>query len=83
MTRINDKDYELEYHWIWELADNGWADWICPVCGRGMAPWVDYCPCQIDRNITWVSGTGTDNYANLDLKEFEKYATTNCEELKL
>jgi rubrerythrin len=33
MTRINDKDYELEYHWIWELADNGWADWICPVCG--------------------------------------------------
>ena len=20
--------------------------WICPVCGRGLAPWVDYCPCQ-------------------------------------
>lgn len=33
--------------------------WICPVCGRGVAPWVDCCPCQINRNITWVSGTGT------------------------
>lgn len=19
--------------WIWKLADNGWADWICPKCG--------------------------------------------------
>ena len=19
--------------WIWKLADNGWADHICPVCG--------------------------------------------------
>lgn len=55
--------------------------WVCPVCGRGVAPWVDYCPCQIDRNITWATGTGT--YTNLDIKEFEKYATTNCEELKL
>ena len=33
MPKINSEDYELEYHWIWELADNGWADWICPVCG--------------------------------------------------
>lgn len=55
--------------------------WICPVCGRGVAPWVDCCPCQINRNITWASGTGT--YTNLDAKEFEKYATTNCEDLKL
>ena len=55
--------------------------WICPVCGRGVAPWTSFCPCQINRDITWVSGTGT--YTNLELKEFEKYANTNCEELKL
>lgn len=55
--------------------------WICPVCGRGLAPWVDYCPCQINRNITYVTGAGT--YTNLDLKDFEKYATTDCGELKL
>ena len=55
--------------------------WICPVCGRGVAPWVDYCPCQIDRNITYVSGTNA--YTNLDTEAFHKYANTNCEELKL
>ena len=63
---------------------NGFGEqkgWICPVCGRGLAPWVDYCPCQINREVTFATGTGT--YINLDLKEFEKYATTNCEELKL
>lgn len=49
--------------------------WICPVCGRGVAPWVDYCPCQIDRNITYVSETGT--YTNLDAEAFKKYANTN------
>ena len=57
--------------------------WICPVCGRGVAPWVDCCPCQIDRNVTWVTGTGTGTYTNLYVKEFEKYATTDCEDLKL
>ena len=35
--------------------------WICPVCGRGVAPWVDYCPCQGDWKITYGTGTTTDN----------------------
>ena len=51
--------------------------WICPVCGRGLAPWVDCCPCQIDRNITRATGTGTGIYTNLDSKKFDKYATTD------
>lgn len=55
--------------------------WICPVCGRGLAPWVDYCPCQIHRNITYASGTGT--YVNKDISEYAKYATTDCEDPKL
>lgn len=33
--------------------------WICPVCGRGVAPWTSFCPCQINRNIIWASGTGS------------------------
>ena len=45
--------------------------WICPVCGRGVAPWIDVCPCQNDRNITWATGTGTDTYTNLNSKELE------------
>lgn len=41
---------------------NGFGEqkgWICPVCGRGVAPWVNYCPCQSIENI--ASGTGTMN----------------------
>lgn len=33
--------------------------WICPVCGRGVAPFVDVCPCQSDLKITY--GTCLDN----------------------
>lgn len=39
--------------------------WICPVCGRGVAPWVDYCPCQSDWKITYGTGTA----GNVDLSE--------------
>lgn len=28
--------------------------WICPVCGRGLAPWVSTCPCKnSDLTITY------------------------------
>ena len=36
--------------------------WVCPVCGRGVAPWVDYCPCKIDGNITQVATTARTSY---------------------
>ena len=35
--------------------------WICPVCGRGVAPWVDVCPCHKDSgkvNITTTTSRG-------------------------
>ena len=61
--------------------------WICPVCGRGLAPHMDWCPCKgSEMQITYGTGLGaTDTipYTNLDTKGFEKYATTNCEGLKL
>ena len=38
--------------------------WICPVCGRGLAPWVDYCPCQSDWKITY--GTSTDGTYDIE-----------------
>ena len=28
--------------------------WKCPVCGRGLAPWVSECPCHL-------VGTGSDS----------------------
>jgi hypothetical protein len=40
--------------------------WICPVCGRGVAPGVSFCPCKAgnDSTITWVSPTITVSTAN-------------------
>lgn len=26
--------------------------WICPRCGRGLAPWVGECPCWLTKTIT-------------------------------
>ena len=26
--------------------EKGQRGWICPVCGSGLAPWVDKCPCM-------------------------------------
>ena len=32
--------------------------WICPVCGRGLAPWVSFCPCQTSEiKITYETNT--------------------------
>lgn len=35
--------------------------WICPVCGRGVAPWVDVCPCQSDCKITYGTAISLKN----------------------
>ena len=45
--------------------------WICPVCGRGVAPWVDYCPYQSDWKITY--GTGAGDNTGIYLDECIKY----------
>ena len=31
--------------------------WICPVCGRGLAPWTSVCPCA-GEEIRITYGTG-------------------------
>ena len=47
-------------------------DWICPVCGRGIASWVDYCPCQINRNITWATTVQTSYKAQNKIEDNNK-----------
>lgn len=54
--------------------------WICPVCGRGVAPWVDYCPCQSDWKITYGTVTslndGNSQSAVTNINsEWNKYCT--------
>jgi hypothetical protein len=54
--------------------------WICPVCGRGLAPWVSFCPCQSDWKITYGTSTGvscepdedTRKWINEQRDKFEK-----------
>ena len=36
--------------------------WICPVCGRGLAPWTSFCPCQ-SKGLEITYGVGSDVYA--------------------
>lgn len=38
--------------------------WICPVCGRGVAPWMSFCPCQSDWKITYGTATSLNNDGN-------------------
>lgn len=55
--------------------------WICPVCGRGVAPWVSYCPCQgSELKITYGTSTGGDYGIKEYLDYMENY---NNEDLKL
>lgn len=41
------------------LRHHGEVGWICPVCGRGLAPSTSYCPCNLTRNITYLNGGTT------------------------
>lgn len=34
----------------------GEVGWICPICGRGLAPSTSYCPCKLTSNITYLNG---------------------------
>lgn len=36
-------------------APRGEVGWICPVCGRGLAPSTSYCPCNLTRNIVYLN----------------------------
>lgn len=31
----------------------GQSGWICPICGRGVSPWVSTCPCRNSHEITF------------------------------
>ena len=35
--------------------------WICPVCGRGVASWIDVCPCQNDTDVANITTTNPED----------------------
>ena len=61
----------------------GEVGWICPVCGRGLAPSTSYCPCNLTRNITYLNGGVTikdilDQSINCNSTPPEAYYTTTA-----
>ena len=61
----------------------GEVGWICPVCGRGLAPSTSYCPCNLTRNITYLNGGTTiqgilDGAINTNTTPPEAYFTTTA-----
>lgn len=44
----------------------GEVGWICPVCGRGLAPSTSYCPCNLSRNVTYINGGSSLNNIAID-----------------
>lgn len=37
--------------------------WICPICGRGLAPWTSSCPCVSTREIVYNSETDEERFS--------------------
>lgn len=49
--------------------------WICPVCGRGLAPWVDVCPCH--KYSSEVNITTTTNPEDIKVDLIKYYTLIN------
>ena len=39
--------------------------WICPVCGRGLSPYTSSCPCALNREITYGTGTAVPQHGEI------------------
>lgn len=48
--------------------------WICPLCGRALAPWVSMCPCT-SSEISY--GTDTDSGSSKTVDELEELFRLN------
>ena len=51
--------------------------WVCPLCGRANAPWLNQCPCQPIKTWTFISPT-----APLKWDPGEPYCTTTATSTK-
>ena len=58
----------------------GEVGWICPVCGRGLAPSTSYCPCNMSKNITYINGGSSLNDIAIDcsITSSGKYSSTTA-----
>lgn len=51
---------------------HGEVGWICPVCGRGLAPSMSWCPCYTSTaTITFTAQSSTPTYTLDDVEEYD------------
>ena len=66
-----------------EPSSFGLMGWICPVCGRGLSPYTDSCPCVVNWEITCRTGTAVPqhgeiiSHTNYDNLSANTYGNTN------
>ena len=53
-----------------EPFPRGEVGWICPVCGRGLAPSMSYCPCKLTGEITYTTQSSTSIYPPNGIEEY-------------
>lgn len=46
--------------------------WICPKCGRVLAPWMSECPCSYITPTVTCGGTGGNVIPNFEISEKAK-----------
>ena len=50
----------------------GEVGWICPVCGRGLAPSMSWCPCHTSTTTTTATAqSSTPTYTLDDVEEYD------------
>lgn len=42
-------DFNKGFAMALDKTRDGTLGWICPVCGRGVSPFLDVCPCKADK----------------------------------
>lgn len=55
----------------------GLMGWICPVCGRGLSPYTNSCPCVLNREITCGTGTAAQIVEALNRGELPSLSLNN------
>lgn len=46
-------------HGVTPIKIGGPIGWVCPVCGRGCAPYVSFCPCKGPVDVPLIMWSGT------------------------
>ena len=50
---------------------HGEVGWICPICGRGLAPSMSWCPCNVSTSASATTQSSTPTCTLDDVEEYD------------